>query len=134
MPEKKTKRVTGAVTVDDYLSRVDEPQRTALARLRAQIRQAAPEATELISYQIPTYRLNGPLVHFAVQPKHLSFTVVSLAAIDAFREELRDFTVSGRTIHFSPEKPLPAALVKRMVQARVRENTKDRKQEVERRK
>ncbi len=128
MAAKKTAgRVTGATTVDDYLAQVDEPDRKALARLRAQIKQAAPEATELISYQIPTYRLNGPLVHFAVQPKHLSFTVVSLAAIDAFREELRDFTVSGRTIHFSPEKPLPAALVKRIVQARVRENAKDRK-------
>jgi uncharacterized protein YdhG (YjbR/CyaY superfamily) len=119
---KSARRVTGATTVDEYLARIDEPDRTALAKLRAQIRKAAPEAAELISYQIPTYRLNGPLVHFAVQPRHLSFTIVSLDVVDAFRDELHDFDVSGRTVHFSAEKPLPAALVKRIVQARVKEN------------
>ena len=115
-------RVTGAATVDDYLARLDEPERVALAKLRPQIRRAAPEAAEVISYQIPTYRQNGPLVHFAVQPKHLSFTIVSLDVVDAFRDELQDFVVSGRTVHFSATKPLPAALVERIVKARVREN------------
>src|SRR5262245_7330686 len=92
-----------AESVDDYLERLDEPQRKALAKLRAQIKEAAPDATELISYQIPTYRQNGALVHFAAHPKHLSFTVVSLDVIDTFRDQLKDFDVSGRTIRFSPE-------------------------------
>ena len=111
-----------AASVDEYLARLDEPERTTLTNLRAQIRQAAPKATEAMSYQIPTYRQNGPLVHFAAQPKHLSFTVVSLDVMNAFRDELREFDVSGRTIRFSAEKPLPAALVKRIVKARVLEN------------
>lgn len=119
---KTPKPASVAATVDEYLARLDEPRRAALSKLRAQIRQAAPEAEEVISYQIPTYRQHGPLVHFASQPKHLSFTVVSLSVVEAFREELEDFDVSGRTVRFSPEKPLPAALVKRIVEQRVREN------------
>ena len=115
-------RTRTAASVDEYLARLDEPERKALARLRAQIRRAAPEAVEVISYQIPTYRLNGALVHFAAQPNHLSFTVVSLDVVTAFRDELRHFDVSGRTIRFSATKPLPAGLVKRIVEARVREN------------
>jgi uncharacterized protein YdhG (YjbR/CyaY superfamily) len=111
-----------AASVDEYLERLDEPERSALAKLRADIKHAAPKATELISYQIPTYRQHGPLVHFAAQPRHLSFTVISLDVIEALRGELQDFDVSGRTIRFSARNPLPAALVKRIVRARVREN------------
>jgi uncharacterized protein YdhG (YjbR/CyaY superfamily) len=111
-----------AKDVDEYLARLEEPQRRALAALRQQIKRAAPAAEEVISYQIPTYREQGPLVHFAAHPKHLSFTVVSLSAIQAFPKDLPGFVVSGRTIRFSPEKPIPAALVKRIVQLRVREN------------
>ena len=111
-----------AGTVDEYLSRLDESERTALARLRDQIRRAAPLAVEVISYQIPTYRHHGPLVHFCAQPKHLSFTVVSASVIEAVRKDLDGFKISGRTIHFSPDTPLPATLVTRIVKARVREN------------
>src|SRR5688572_11094591 len=118
-----TKRDAIAGTVDEYLARLDEPDRTALTKLRTQIKQAAPKATELISYQIPTYRQHGrPLVHFAAQPKHHSLTVVSLEVINAFRDELQDFYVSGRTVRFSAKKPLPATLVKRIVKARVQES------------
>jgi uncharacterized protein YdhG (YjbR/CyaY superfamily) len=124
MPARKVKERARKVagSVDEYLSRLDEPERTALAKLRAQIKQAAPKATEVISYQIPTYRLNGPLVHFAAQTGHLSFTVVSLEVINAFRKELQEFDVSGRTIRFSAKNPLPATLVQRIVKARVKEN------------
>jgi uncharacterized protein YdhG (YjbR/CyaY superfamily) len=111
-----------AADVDEYLARLKEPARNALTRLREQVKQAAPDAKEAISYQIPTYLLNGPLVHFAAQPKHLSFTVVSLDILNSVRDELAGFDISGRTIHFSAEKPLPAATVKRIVKARVREN------------
>jgi uncharacterized protein YdhG (YjbR/CyaY superfamily) len=119
---RKKKPAPVAASVDKYLARLPAPERRALARLRAQIKQAAPKATELISYQIPTYRLNGPLVHFMAKPNHLSFIAVSLDVIDAVRGQLRGFDVSGRTIHFSAAKPLPAALVKRIVKARAREN------------
>ena len=119
---KTTSRPGVAASVDDYLERLGAPERKALASLRAQITRAAPRATEVISYQIPTYRLNGPLVHFAAQPRHLSFTVVSLDVVNAFRGELEAFNISGRTIQFSPDRPIPATLVTRIVQARVREN------------
>ena len=116
------KRVTGARTVDEYLALVDEPARAALVKLRAAIRAAAPKAEEVISYQIPTYKLNGPLVHFAAQPNHLSLTVISLDVLRDLADALEGFDVSGRTIRFSAEDPLPAALVKRIVKARVKEN------------
>jgi uncharacterized protein YdhG (YjbR/CyaY superfamily) len=120
MTERERAKVAGSV--DEYIARLEAAERKALERLRAQIKQAAPKATEVISYQIPTYRLNGPLVHFAAQPKHLSFTIVSLELINALRDDLQEFDVSGRTIRFSANKPLPASLVKRIVKARVREN------------
>ena len=116
MPAKPAK------TVDEYLARLPEPERAALAKLRAHVREAAPMAEEVISYQIPTYRHHGALVHFAAQAKHLSFTVVSEAAMEAVKDKLKGFDASGRTIRFTPEKPLPAALVKRVVKLRVREN------------
>jgi uncharacterized protein YdhG (YjbR/CyaY superfamily) len=122
MGRQPGRRITGAATVDDYLAQLDQPERTALAKLRASILEAAPGAEEVISYQIPTYRLNGPLVHFASQPRHLSFTVVSLEVVDTFRDQLRGFDVSGRTVHFTADRTLPVALVKRIVKARVREN------------
>jgi uncharacterized protein YdhG (YjbR/CyaY superfamily) len=122
MRAREAKQARVPVSVDEYIERLDEPERTALASLRAQIRQAAPKAVEIISYRIPTYRQNGPLVHFAAQANHLSFTIVSLEVMESFRGELRDFDVSGRTIRFSAENPLPAGLVKRIVKARVREN------------
>ena len=116
------KRITGATSVDDYLARVDEPARSVLDALRAQIRAAAPKAEEVISYQIPTYKLHGPLVHFAAQPKHLAFTLVSAGAVDAAREALPDFDITGRTIRFSPKRPIPARVVARLVKQRVKEN------------
>lgn len=111
-----------AASVDEYLAGIDPPERGALARLRAAIRKAAPDAVESISYRIPTYRLNGPLVHFMATPKHLSFVVVSADAMRAFHNELKDFEVSGRTIHFSAKKPIPVPLVRRIVELRVRES------------
>ncbi len=119
-PSKPSPKV--AASVDEYLAALREPARSALAKLRAQIRQAAPEAEEVISYRIPTYRQHGPLVHFMAYPKHLSLVVVSLAVMNAFRDQLAAFDTSGRTVRFTPEKPLPAALVRRIVKARVAEN------------
>jgi uncharacterized protein YdhG (YjbR/CyaY superfamily) len=123
MPTKsRNGPATIAESVDEYLARLPDPERRALSTLRCHIKEAAPQAAEVISYQIPTYRYHGPLVHFAAQRKHLSFTVISPDVIRTFHEELQPFDVSGRTIRFSASTPLPAALVKRIVRARVREN------------
>ena len=76
----------------------------------------------MISYQIPTYKHEGPLVHFAAFENHCSFVVVTKSIISAFKKELEPFKTSGTTIHFSPEKPLPASLVRKIVKARLKEN------------
>lgn len=114
-------------TVDEYLMALPEDQQEALGKIRQAIKSAAPKAEEVISYQIPTYKLNGPLVHFAAFKNHLSLVVVSKSIAELFAKELAPFKSSGRTIHFTPEKPIPAALVKKIVQARVRENAADDK-------
>jgi uncharacterized protein YdhG (YjbR/CyaY superfamily) len=108
--------------VDEYLEGVPEPARTTLAKVRATIRSAVPEGTtEAISYRIPTFQYKGGLVGFAAFPKHCSFYPMSLAVMETFRQELKDFETSKGTIHFALNKPLPAALIKKLVKARVAE-------------
>ena len=109
--------------MDEYLAGVPEPARSTLNKVRAAIRSAAPvEATEAISYRIPTFKYKGSLVAFAAFTKHCSFFPMSYAVIAAFRNELKDFPTSKGTIRFPVDKPLPAALVKKMVKARIAEN------------
>jgi uncharacterized protein YdhG (YjbR/CyaY superfamily) len=111
-----------ASDVDEYLDAFPEKVRTALGKLRNSIKAAAPKAEEIISYQIPTYKYMGPLVHFAAFETHCSFIVVSKSIMEIFEKELLVYKTSGRTIHFSPEKPLPAVLVKKIVKMRIKEN------------
>ena len=105
--------------VDEYLSGVPEPARGTLNKIRAAIRSALPpEATEGISYGIPTFNYNGPLVWFAAFSNHCSL-FPSAAVIEAFKDELKGFSTSKGTIHFPTDKPLPTALVKNLVKARI---------------
>jgi len=115
-------RKTPARTVEEYLAALPEAQRAALERVRRAVRDAAPEAEEVISYRMPGYRYKGMLVYFAAFEDHLSFFGAGKGLVKTFSEELEPFDVSGSTIRFSVEHPLPAALVKKMVKARVREN------------
>jgi uncharacterized protein YdhG (YjbR/CyaY superfamily) len=105
--------------VDKYLARVPEPARSALTKLRATIRSAVPrDATETISYRIPAFKYNGLLLWYAAFSDHCSlFPTASVIA--AFKKELKGFTTSKGTIQFPTDKPLPAGLVRRLVQARV---------------
>lgn len=108
--------------VDEYLERIPEPARGTLNKVRAAIRSAAPpETTEAISYRIPTFKYKGNLVAFAAFSDHCSFFPMSLAIMAAFKNELKAFDTSKGTIRFPLDKPLPAALVKKMVKARVAE-------------
>jgi len=110
-------------TVDDYLAGVPEPARSTLNKVRAAIRSALPaEATEGISYRIPVFKYKGPLVWYAAFSNHCSLFPGSLAVIKAFKNELKDFPTSKGTIHFPLDKPLPAALLKKIVKARLAEN------------
>jgi uncharacterized protein YdhG (YjbR/CyaY superfamily) len=111
--------------IGEYLAAVPEPARITLEKLRATIRSAAPaEATEAISYRIPTFKYKGSLLAFAAFSKHCSLFPMSYSVIKMFKNELRGFDVSKGTIHFTAEKPLPDALVKKLVKARVAEKLK----------
>lgn len=111
-----------AKTVDEYLAGIPKETRVALEHLRTAIKAAAPGADEVISYQIPTYRYHGPLVHFVARSTFCSFIVVSKQVLETFGSELKSFDISGTTIHFTAEKPLPDTLVKKIVQRRMAEN------------
>lgn len=113
-------------TPDEYLASVPEPARSVLEKLRMTIRAAVPpEATEAISYGMPAFRYKGALIGFAAFSKHCSLFPMGSSAIEQFRDELKGFQTSKGTIQFTVEKPLPTALVRKIVKARVAEN--DRK-------
>jgi uncharacterized protein YdhG (YjbR/CyaY superfamily) len=124
------KKGTPAKAVNEYLASLPEAQRTALEKVRKAIKAAAPEAEEVISYQMPGYKYHGMLVFFAAFKDHLSFFGAGKTLVKTFSTELEPFDVSGTTIHFSPEKPLPPALVKKMVKARMKENEARAKQKI----
>lgn len=108
-------------TVDEYLAGVPEPARSTLQKVRAAIRSAAPPAaTETISYRIPAFRYKGVLMWFAAFSKHCSLFPTA-SVIEKFKNELKGYTISKGTIQFPPDKPLPAALIKKMVKARMAE-------------
>ncbi len=112
--------------MEEYLAGVPEPARTTLNKVRAWIRSAAPEATEGISYGMPAFRYKGMLVWFAAFSDHCSL-FPGASVVKAFQDELRDDSTSKGTIRFPVDKPLPAALVKKMVKARVAENEAGKK-------
>jgi uncharacterized protein YdhG (YjbR/CyaY superfamily) len=104
--------------VEEYLAGVPEGARSNFDKLRAAIRSAVPaEATETISYGIPAIKQNGILVWFAAFSSHCSL-FPSAAVIDAFKNELKGFTTSKGTVQFPTDKPLPTALVMKLVKAR----------------
>jgi len=108
--------------IDEYLARVPEPARGTLNKIRAAIRSVAPPgATEAISYGMPAFKHNGVLVWFAAFSKHCSLFPGS-SVIEAFQGELKSYATSKGTIQFPTDKPLPTALVKKLVRARITEN------------
>jgi uncharacterized protein YdhG (YjbR/CyaY superfamily) len=108
--------------VEEYIADVPEPARSTFNRLRAAIRSAVPpEATETISYRIPAFKHKRVLVWFAAFSNHCSLFPTA-AVIAAFENELKGFSTSKGTIHFPTDQPLPTALIKRLVKARVAQN------------
>lgn len=109
--------------VEAYLAKVPEPARTTLDKTRAMIKAAAPkEATECLSYGMPAFRYKGVLVCYAAFKDHCSFFPCQASLIDEMKEELKAYRTAKGTLQFALDKPLPAALVKKMVRARVTEN------------
>jgi uncharacterized protein YdhG (YjbR/CyaY superfamily) len=109
-------------TIDAYLAALSADKRAALERLRQTIRAAAPKAEECISYQLPAFRLNGLLVAFGAKANHCAFYPMSASTVADHQDELKDYDTSKGTIRFQPDHPLPAALVRKLVKARIAEN------------
>ena len=110
-------------TVDEYLARVPEPARTTLNKVRAVIRSVVPpETTEVISYGIPTFKHKRAVVAYGAFANHCSLFPMGSAAIVPFANELKGYQVTKGTIHFPLDKPLPAALLKKIVKARLADN------------
>src|SRR5213593_3176758 len=110
-------------TIDGYLAALSEDKRAALEKLRKTIRAAAPEAEECISYQLAAFRLNGKmLVAFGATANHCAFYPMSSSTVEAHKHELKKYETSKGTIRFQADKPLPAALVRKLVKARIAEN------------
>lgn len=109
-------------SIDDYLARLPDDQRSALEALRQVVRSAAPDATEVISYQIPTFRLHGPLVGFAAARGHCTFHLLGTAVLEAHAADVAGYPTGKGSIRFQPAQPLPAELVTKLVRARIAEN------------
>ena len=111
-------------TIDEYLAIVKPDHRKTLQKLRQTLQTAAPKAEECISYGIPAFRLNRRLlVFFGAWANHCAFYPGSAATLKKFRNELRNFQTSKGTLRFSPDKPMPVALVKKLLKVRIAENT-----------
>jgi len=112
-----------AKTVDEYLAGTPEPARATLKHIRAVIKSIVPkETTEVISYRIPMFKYKGMLVGYAAFAKHCSLFPTGSGVIEKFAMELRPYRTSRGTIQFPSDKPLPDALLKKIVKQRVKEN------------
>lgn len=110
-----------APDIDAYIARFAPEVQEILRRVRAVIREAAPDATEAIKYEIPTFVLHGNLVHFAAFTNHLGFYPTP-AGIEAFQEELAPYAGGKGTIRFPLDQPIPYDLIRRVVEQRVKES------------
>jgi uncharacterized protein YdhG (YjbR/CyaY superfamily) len=111
-----------APDIDGYLASVPEADRAVLAELRRIIHDTVPGADEIISYGIPTVRFHGPLVAFSAAKGHASLHLMSVAVKKAHEAEIAPYGTTAATVHFPYDNPLPSALVKTLVRARVAEN------------
>jgi uncharacterized protein YdhG (YjbR/CyaY superfamily) len=113
-------------TIDEYLAALRADQRAALEKLRAAIRAAAPRAEECISYRLPAFRLDGRmLVWFGASAKHCAF--YPGAVVQAHRKDLEGYSTGKGTIRFQADHPLPAALVRKLVRARIAQSAARRR-------
>ncbi len=109
-------------TIDGYLAALSDDKRATLEKIRKAIRAAAPKAEECISYGIPAFRLDGRLVAgFSASARHCSFFPMSGSTVETLQDELAGYETSKGTIRFAADRPLPAALVRKLVRARIAE-------------
>jgi uncharacterized protein YdhG (YjbR/CyaY superfamily) len=113
-------------TVNEYLAAFPAGTKAMLKEMRKTIKEAAPEAEEVISYNMPAFKLHGMLVYYAGYKAHIGFYPVS-SAITAFKKELSGYEQSKGTIRFPLDEPLPLSLISKIVQFRVKENKEKEK-------
>jgi uncharacterized protein YdhG (YjbR/CyaY superfamily) len=114
---------TAPKSVEDYLESIPENARGALENLRKIIKKAVPDAVEIISYQIPTFKHNGKgLVAYYAHKNHCSLHLMSKSLMSVYKEELKSYDTTKASIHFTLEHPLSAALVNRLIKERINEN------------
>jgi len=108
-------------TIDEYISTFPDDIQNILQKIRQTIKEAAPDAEEAISYQIPTFKLNGNLVHFAAFKNHAGFYPAP-SGQKAFQKELSVYKRGKGSVQFPLDKPIPLSLIKKIVKYRVKEN------------
>jgi uncharacterized protein YdhG (YjbR/CyaY superfamily) len=108
-------------TVDQYLSAFPSSTKVLLKKMRETIKEAAPQAEELISYNMPAFRWNGVLVWYAANKQHIGFYPTP-SAIKAFAQELNQYKTSKGAIQFPIDEPIPTGLVKKIVRLRIKQN------------
>jgi len=116
-----TTRQTTPKDIDEYIARFPEDIQEILEKIRKTIREAAPEADERISYQMPTFALEGNLVHFAAYKNHIGFYPTP-SGIEEFEEELSRYVGGKGSVKFPLDKPIPYDLITKIVRFRVNEN------------
>lgn len=113
--------MTVYATIDEYIASFPADVQAILQKVRATIRKVAPEATEAISYQMPTFKLNGNLVHFAAFKNHIGFYPVP-SGIEKFKKELSAYKGAKGSVQFPLDRPIPYGLISKIVKFRVKEN------------
>ncbi|HEX6269907.1 MAG TPA: DUF1801 domain-containing protein [Anaerolineales bacterium] len=117
----KTKQ-TGPKTIDEYIAGFPPDVQEILEKIRMTIRKAAPDAEETISYQIPTFNLNGKyLIYFAAYKKHIGLYPAPIGNVD-FKEDLSAYQAGKGTLRFPLDKPIPFDLITKIVKFRAKEN------------
>jgi uncharacterized protein YdhG (YjbR/CyaY superfamily) len=110
-------------SIDEYLAALSDDKRTTLEKLRKTIKATAPKAQECISYGLAAFRLNEkPLVAVGATANHCAFYLMSGSTVEAHKDVLKDYDTSKGTIRFQADSPLPTALVRKLVKARIVEN------------
>lgn len=113
-------------TIDEYIQNFPDDIQERLQKIRATIKDAAPEAEEAISYAMPTFKLNGNLVHFAAFTNHIGFYPAP-SGMEEFHEELSLYKSGKGSVQFPLDKPLPLDLVSKIVKYRVKQNLENKK-------
>ena len=108
-------------TMDEYINTFPEDVRSILNELRRTIKEAAPDAEETIRYQMPTFTLNGNLVHFAAFQNHIGFYPTP-SGIESYKDELSPYKGAKGSVQFPIDQPLPLPLIRKIVEFRVKEN------------